>query len=187
MSSPGYGGASMPITCAPRCMHAIGPAEDCRCSRCMGLAHGIAPLPPSVQLKLFADEPCSPDSSSPPGSPRAGASFNSNANDPELLEQGPARQRSAGDPAAARGNVAGEATSVARGDAPDGAIPAHSPECGVARRCPHRTSPASSDAHRRCPCGRVARWGSTRCSTCDPWPTIESVRGGFAHKKGRTT
>ena len=54
--TPGYAGAEMAVTCTPRCMHAEGPASECRCTRCGGLAHGIAPCPPDLQLELFPDE-----------------------------------------------------------------------------------------------------------------------------------
>ncbi len=51
--SAGAGLAPSRPCAAPRCMHAAGPAETCRCAVCGGLAHGIAPWPADQQLSLF--------------------------------------------------------------------------------------------------------------------------------------
>jgi len=121
--SRGFGGAAMTVTCEPRCMHAT--RSECRC-RCGGLAHGVAPLPPSAQLELFSDE------GSEEG--RKDHEVLHGSKDSAVGSPAPALRPAPGDlpPAvlepvlAATESGVGEPFPIARGDAPGGFAPPES-------------------------------------------------------------
>lgn len=66
---------------------------------------------------------------------------------------------------------------------PGSGAPAPGAGGGAAPAGPATISPPSSSRRgpRRCGCGRVARWGSTRCSVCDPWKRPSVLTGIGAH------
>lgn len=187
LATSGHGGAAMTVTCEPRCLHATG--AKCTCTRCGGMAHGALPLPPSVQLGLFADERCSPGSScSAGGAPASGASFHNAAGATEALPESGSVPLSRDAGATVAPSDADGTNSEATPASPEGvATPRASTttaqESGVAAG---ETATLQPTGRRRCACGRLARWSSTRCETHDPWPSLAAVRGGLLRTKGRT-
>lgn len=144
------------------------------------------------------DSPAGPAQTSPPRQPETGAS-----GDSRLAPSGPAGP---GEPAGAHPTL-GAAEQGMPADAGAGSCPMPSPGAPLSPASPGRQGLSAGDAHggapparshshppaddptagapgsagrssvRRCACGRVAKWGSTRCSVCDPWIRLAVLRG----------